>query len=364
MGKMVSLQALRGLAFLGIFLIHARSPIQWAALGVSVFFVMSGFLMMFLHSDADNNTTIQKAIRFSIIRIKKIYKLHIITMLFAIISSVALMIPHGLSIRATLGLFVKIILNITLLQTWIPYVSINSSLNGVAWFLSVTMFLYFCFPYICGWIKKKSNLATICILIIILEIISCRLWLQFVDSMNETYIWFMYYFPIFRIGDFFLGCCIGHFYKEHGFRKLSVIKGTILELGALTLSVVIYVFPHDGNNLWLNAIYNWTTLYMILATIWVYLFVCNSGLFTRVMTNSLLIFIGNISAYTYLIHFVITKYTNELLSYFRYEMSGLSMVLIISGELILTITAALVYLRLLKRSLIERNNNCEQKSGI
>lgn len=43
--QIVSLQALRALSYSGIFLYHAGSPISWPALGVSTFFVLSGFLM-------------------------------------------------------------------------------------------------------------------------------------------------------------------------------------------------------------------------------------------------------------------------------------------------------------------------------
>lgn len=44
--KIISLQALRAIAFLGIFLSHTNCFIQWPWLGVSTFFVLSGFLMV------------------------------------------------------------------------------------------------------------------------------------------------------------------------------------------------------------------------------------------------------------------------------------------------------------------------------
>ena len=45
--KNLSLQALRGLAFLGIFFVHTRAPVSWATLGVSTFFVLSGCLLYY-----------------------------------------------------------------------------------------------------------------------------------------------------------------------------------------------------------------------------------------------------------------------------------------------------------------------------
>lgn len=54
--KIMSLQALRALAFLGIFLSHTNCFIQWPWLGVSTFFVLSGFLMMRTHGGENNSS--------------------------------------------------------------------------------------------------------------------------------------------------------------------------------------------------------------------------------------------------------------------------------------------------------------------
>ena len=48
--KIESIQALRALAFLGIFFAHSHFFISWSALGVCVFFVMSGFALC-IHLD-------------------------------------------------------------------------------------------------------------------------------------------------------------------------------------------------------------------------------------------------------------------------------------------------------------------------
>lgn len=44
MKKIVSLQALRAIAFIGVFLLHADAPVAWATLGVPVFFCYVRFL--------------------------------------------------------------------------------------------------------------------------------------------------------------------------------------------------------------------------------------------------------------------------------------------------------------------------------
>lgn len=72
------------------------------------------------------------------------------------------------------------------------------------------------------------------------------------------------------------------------------------------------------------------------------------GLLTKLMTNKLLVFIGNISAQTFLIHYVITQYTNTAVRYFHVNMDGFTMVAIISAEMLLTIFITVLYLKITK----------------
>lgn len=85
MGKKSNqIQALRGIAFWGVFLSH--TGLKWFGAaghwGVSVFLVLSGFLMFVSYSDNDRikRISIRDNIDFSWRKIKKLYPLHICTM--------------------------------------------------------------------------------------------------------------------------------------------------------------------------------------------------------------------------------------------------------------------------------------------
>lgn len=67
------------------------------------------------------------------------------------------------------------------------------------------LFLYFMFPYIVTWIKKKkrSYLIFTCILILGGEIFSC-VPMIYGGVNRQIYEWYMYCFPVFRLGDFLL----------------------------------------------------------------------------------------------------------------------------------------------------------------
>lgn len=373
--KIISLQALRTLSFLGIFLHHAGAPWCWPALGVSVFFVMSGFLMVYTYYDIDMSISIRDNLKFSISKIKKLYPLHIITMCFAVLLRLARYLYHGISIKNIIGLVGKIGLNVTLMQTWIPYSDINVSLNGVAWYLSVTLFLYFMFPYIKKWIKpmKKESVISVSVIILFIQVITCIPLLYFLGNDNKIYIWFMYCFPIFRLGDFFVGCSMGKIYFENLIfnchrgncpkTQKSILKmedsiqsdslrggiiWSIIEIVFTAITVVIKIGPFNIDFFPLIAAHNRTTRYIPLAAGWVYLFTINKGIITKLFNNRAFVFLGDISAYMFLIHFVITRYTSCLLELLNLSLDGVAKACVIIAELIETVALSLIYMRICK----------------
>ena len=343
--KSASLQALRALAFLGIFFSHANFFINWSGLGVSIFFVLSGFLLMHRYGEKELFPSIKRNLTFSVNRIRKLYPLHIITMLCTVVLFIIDIANRGATIRSVVGLLGKIAVNITLTQTWVPHTSINVSLNGVAWYLSVLLFLYFMFPYISRFIqsKKKDSLCLICIILLALQIVLCIPFLLVFRVDSPVYVWFMYCFPVFRLVDFFAGCVSYKFYEDFSRHEIGAVKATIAEITATIVTIFICLWENqEHNNILLQAIDNWTTLYIPLAVIWVILFAVNKGLISKILTNKLFVFIGNISPYLFLIHYVITQYV----SYFvpnEKEIDGIERALLVLGELLISILLSIAY---------------------
>lgn len=73
----------RAFAFLGVFLQHTGIVPATGAYGVSLFFVMSGFLMTYNYSGKKSNekVSVKSSIMFSIRKISKLYTLQIFTMI-------------------------------------------------------------------------------------------------------------------------------------------------------------------------------------------------------------------------------------------------------------------------------------------
>ena len=81
--KRDSLQALRGLAFVGIFLGHFYY-FGWTPISVSVFFILSGFLLTTKKDSGYEKYGLGDSFKEAVRRVSKLYPLHIIMMLVSI----------------------------------------------------------------------------------------------------------------------------------------------------------------------------------------------------------------------------------------------------------------------------------------
>ena len=349
--KNKSLQALRGIAFIGIFLLHAGSSyFEWSMQGVSVFFVLSGFLLAIKYNADELDFSIRGSFRFSFSRIKKIYPLHILTMLaVALLNFAALIVKYDMAVSKIHELILKLVLNITLLQSWYPNALINFSLNGVAWYLSTLCFLYFLFPILQKKIEKISPRKRIIVgfLILIIQILASIPMANRIEGYDPIYVWFCQCFPIFRIGDLYWGIILGNYYKENKSVEAKKWNINLIETIALVATIAISLWiKNSETNMITAGIKNNTTLYILMAVIWVYLFANSKGIITKALSNKVFIWLGDISSYLFLIHYVVTSYFGSLQSFIGEEFQGVKLVVLICIEFILSVICSLIYRKL------------------
>lgn len=351
--KIVSLQSLRALAFIGIFLLHAGSTICWPELGVTIFFVMSGFLMIYTYINKELNISFKDNFLFSIKKIKKLYLLHILTTLLCFLVMVLNELVKGFTVYSLIKLVGKLCLNIFLVQTWIPVISVNFSLNGVAWYLSVTVFLYFMFPFILKKIRKiKSNkqLIIYSIMILFIQYAISLIFLNAKGLDGKLFKYITYICPLYRLGDFIIGCNIGFIFVNSKMKKISKFKSTILEILCLIICIFAIIFSKQQQNIyWLRGLSeNLTIIYIPISIMLILLFINCNGILTKLLNNRFLIYIGNISAYTFLIHYAITEYISKGINFLGINLMPELKACIILLEFILTILITILYLKIKK----------------
>ena len=346
--KLNSLQALRAIAFLGIFLIHAGAAVNWGKLGVSLFFVLSGFLMVYSYMDRPLSLNPISALGFSISKIKKLYPLHIITMLLACIRPAMVIIRTGNSWASLIN---RVVLNVLLLQTWVPVVEVNISLNGVAWYFSVCLFLYFCFPAVMWLLKRLHRTAALvalgfCILVLMYVM---SLWsLDRVGLDYQFFTWATYCFPVYRLGDFIIGAIAGYLFLSGSFDGIQGAGAAILEFLALFLAIGVELFGKTTQTVpFIRAIAeNYTLMFVPVSALLVIVFALRRGPLTSLLDCRSLKFFGDLSPYMFLIHYVVTQNAKIILADHGITASGLMALAIYAAELAITIILSLIYRKL------------------
>lgn len=213
--RIESLQVLRGLAFLGIFTSHCGNSSlgPWA---VSVFFVMSGFLMTLSYYQKKVDVSFTSAFGFSVLKISKLYNLHILTMI------ADLMVPcifYGKNVLHLMKTqFTDIILNVLLIQSWFYSDTKYFSMNAVAWFLSDMFFVYLCFPVVLSSIKKTGMVVKaffyVAGVFFSQIVVACGAYILRIPGIGpEDFVKYVTYIcPLYRLGDFIAGAFMGYIY--------------------------------------------------------------------------------------------------------------------------------------------------------
>lgn len=238
--EVASIQILRGLAALVVVLGHTIGKIKheypkesipqlfldlWhiSALGVDIFFVLSGLIMVLVTKDIQNNKeNIQSFIKKRIIRIYPIYWIAFLAYLFL------LLLSNLMSSSSALGniQFLPLISSILLLPTmngdsYYPYL-------GIAWTLTFEVFFYIVYASLLA-LSIYSRLIYLSI------IFGCLVLMNLLLTSSFSNPYFQYYTnPI--ILEFLAGCWIGYLYKR---RLILDVKYSAL-LGIFALSLIAF----------------------------------------------------------------------------------------------------------------------------
>ena len=306
-----SFQGMRAIAFLGIFLSHCGISAlgEW---GVSIFFVMSGFLMMHRYGSKSMDVSARFCLRFSFWKISKIYPLHVLMTVAAIPLAVYSLL-NGMPDTSAVSLLRDVALHAALLQAWIPDESVYFGLNGVAWYLSACVVLYALFPPLlrlfCRIPNRKTGLliaaGVYCAQIFVAAAVNMALAGH--AGAKSSIIWFTYIFPLFRLGDFSIGCCLGAAFSDAG-NCIDSKSATLLEALIFAGWAILYsLFQHHlgiGGMEWFRH----TLLYLPVTALAIYVFAMEKGIISGILSCKPLVLLGNISAYMFLIHQIVIRY--------------------------------------------------------
>lgn len=331
--KIEGLQVLRFLGMCMIVLNHLGVPqiAAWGHFGASVFFVLSGFLMKHAYGEKRDCDSLWRSIRFAYRKNRKIYPLYVLTL-----GACILLWFFGDRSELAQGpyLFKVLCQNLLLIEAWIPQISV---INGPTWFLSALLFCYFLFPYTNGISKDKNNAFRDIFIIFSFEFVwMYLLWeasSQYALNSVEFMHYIAYYCPLTRFLEFLVGCNLYHWHQDGG-----KVNDWMLYVVAL-LGGIAAVIPQSSEQWWMYGI-----VYVLPCCSLVELFSTEESVISRLLTNKITIFLGDISPYFFLIHVVVFTYLDAVVHFTlgRYDFAWMPLLRITVGVAI-SIVLSILY---------------------
>jgi len=325
--RLDSLQALRALACLVVFADHSGLNCAVAA-AVGIFFMLSGFTMTYSGYDKPSvaGLSVLESLKSAVKRVSKLYVLYLLCCLPVLVLDLAAL-TKSFSADAAILFVKKVVASAFLVQSWVPNSEFALAFNGVAWYLSTSLFLYFAFPFVLRFIKKAersfSLLAAAALLFLVqfaagFLVEPLESWLLghgLIPADGKFAYWFTYIFPVFRLPDFMIGCCIGAVFLRDE-NKASYKKSLCLELISILLLVLSSLIYRTSHSFLTSDAFVYTQLFVPLAAAAVYTFALGQGPVVKLLTNRFTLFMGNISSDFFLLHQNIIRFTVMFLSYF------------------------------------------------
>lgn len=267
-------------------------------IGVTMFFVLSGFIMVYANSKRD----LKKA-DFYWARFARLYPLYLFSLVVALPFFIRGFIANGISPEWIAAL----VLTPLGLQAWVPGILYW---NSPAWSLSVEMLWYFLFPFLFPFIRRLPDriLPAVILLIWLTGIIAPAVYQIFLPD-GPAYDWrtstdwieFVKFNPLVHLSDFLIGAMVGQIFV----RKMKYPPSLIMVSGIVLISVMIfsryipYIFVHNG------------LLALLFAGFIFYLATESSG--TGVLKHPLLVRLGEASYALYILHVPLHAYWSVII---------------------------------------------------
>jgi peptidoglycan/LPS O-acetylase OafA/YrhL len=304
------LTSMRFMAAFLIYLHHLNYGGGLGPIGVSFFFILSGFILAYTYQGKFIKLSKQELRRFFTLRFTRVYPLHILTFLLAV--PFIFWTEYKWSGWDALA-------NIFLVQTYAPIGIHAFSFNGVSWAISDELFFYAIFPFLFFILYKFrlfSNPGKILVVLLISFGIPATIGYTLRNSMqgtNTTW-WLVYIFPPVRMFDFIVGICVGMIFL----RFKDKVRNTKLEQMLFTIGEIIAILLFVLS--WKSGFLKYPTfsmgLYYIPSfAVILFVFSFQKGLISYFLANKVFTHLGDLSFSIYMLHQVVISYISVLFGY-------------------------------------------------
>jgi D-inositol-3-phosphate glycosyltransferase len=235
-GGLASLTSLRAVAAIFVFGRHSadfifRSPNFWltrpGAVGVSFFFILSGFVLAWSARPGDTPKQFWRR------RAARIYPAYILVLCVAQGSEV---IRHKVTILAFLA-------NATLIQSWFPTSSVYFASDMGAWSLGCEAFFYLLFPLVLPRLVRLSSRRRwqVAAIAAVFEV-TVALATHSSEQASGVALWLVYILPITRFGEFVIGMTLALAVRDGLRPRISMRTALLLAAAAYLVACFVPVY--------------------------------------------------------------------------------------------------------------------------
>ncbi|MEZ9324216.1 acyltransferase family protein [Vibrio cyclitrophicus] len=345
------IEQLTGLRFFAALLVFV-SHIKWSDsldiyqkifkegyVGVSFFFILSGFVLSLSYKEKIATGLISLK-RYFFLRFARLTPLHFATCLPFVIFSLY---------KGDLNV-VKLLLNISYLQSFIPHSEVYFSFNAPSWSLSNEMFFYICFfPLAMVTLRNLLVKTTFLFFVVVLSALVVTMTLKedvLLGGASFAH-WLFYIFPGFRVLEFLVGMILYEVWKR-GVR----LKVIFIPISYLVLLVSMY-FASEVPEAYRMSLY-----YLPASVLLLFSHLTDDGIVNRFYSTKLMVLLGNASFAFYLIHQPLLGVFSKLMS--SLELSNFSFfVIALCGISFLSVMVYELYEKRAERALKSLSNRID-----
>jgi len=228
---------------------------------MSFFFVLSGFVLMYTHYDRKFSSR-QDIFNFWYGRLTKMYPTYLTCLLFRLhlVFIIALDFPD----RCVFELICPL-LQFFFLNNWVGC-GIRFITNVQSWYLSTLVWFWLVFPVSKEFIKNLFSIRPT-LKMIVISVLSTAL----IYPFSDNYIFTLCPFPLFRVGEFLIGCGCACIVKERNDDDTRVITRIPAALSVVYLALLygLLSFRHPFNDLCLHAEIETSECIMWQKSVWI-----------------------------------------------------------------------------------------------
>lgn len=299
-----SLTSFRFAAAFMVFLYHVKLFPQYelGTAGVQFFFVLSGFILAWNYHSKFKPFDNANIYKFYKARFAKIYPVHLLTFLLAAPLVILYFHPNGLYM---LKLAFMSVINLLLIQSYIPNEGTYFNFNGVSWTLSVEALFYLSFPFLLRlMIKWKTGGQAAASLTAIFLLWLLLFWLNsYLNEANPFSAWLLHIFPFTRLFEFSTGMVLGLLFVERTGNPPRLQLLNVLEWVGLAAFFGLLIASKYMPAGMVRGVY-----FVPVWCLFIYVFAFQAGTVSRLLSHRLFVYLGEISFSFYMIHQLVIRY--------------------------------------------------------